>query len=93
MLNARKIQEFVISQSFLKYPREAFFPLIYEYNISMAWCMGMKDEYHKFLYKVNIYTVAAAHRQASSASGLSYLDELVDPFSFSSLLFYYFTMK
>ena len=38
MLNARMIQEFVmfISRSFLKYPREAFFPFIYEYNISMV---------------------------------------------------------
>ena len=38
MLNARKIQEFVIfnSRSFLKYPREAFSPLIYEYNKSMV---------------------------------------------------------
>ena len=37
MLDARKIQEFVmfISRSFPKYPREAFFPFIYEYNISM----------------------------------------------------------
>ena len=37
MLNARKIQEFVIfiSRSFLQYPREAFFLFIYEYNISM----------------------------------------------------------
>ena len=38
MLNERKIQEFVmfISQLFLKYPREAFCPLIYAYNISMG---------------------------------------------------------
>ena len=38
MLNARKIQEFVmfISRLFLRYPREAFCPLIYEYNISMV---------------------------------------------------------
>ena len=37
MFNARKIQEFVmfISRLFLRYPREAFCPLIYEYNISM----------------------------------------------------------
>ena len=37
MLNARKIQEFLIfiSQSFPKYPREPFSPFIYEYNISM----------------------------------------------------------
>ena len=37
MLNARKIQEFMmfISRLFLRYPREAFWPLIYEYNISM----------------------------------------------------------
>ena len=46
MLNARKVQEFVIfiSRSFLKYSREAFSPLIYEYNISMKvtirWCRG-----------------------------------------------------
>ncbi len=38
MLNARKIQEFVmfVSRLFLRYPREAFYPLIYEYNISMV---------------------------------------------------------
>ena len=38
MVNARKIQEFVIfiSQSFLKCPRKAFFPFIYEYNIYRA---------------------------------------------------------
>ena len=38
MLNARKVQEFVIfiSRSFLKYPRKYFFPFIYEYNISMV---------------------------------------------------------
>ena len=38
MLNGRKIQEFVmfISRLFLRYPREAFCPLLYEYNISMA---------------------------------------------------------
>ena len=37
MLNARKIQEFVmfISRLFLRYPREALCPFIYEYNISM----------------------------------------------------------
>ena len=36
-LNAGKIQEFVmfISRLFLRYPREAFCPLIYVYNISM----------------------------------------------------------
>ena len=38
MLNARKILEFVmfISRLFLRYPREVFCLLIYEYNISMA---------------------------------------------------------
>ena len=38
MFNARKIQEFVmfISRLVLRYPREAFCPLIYEYNISMV---------------------------------------------------------
>ena len=38
MLNARKIQDFVIliSWSFMKYPRKAFFLFIYEYNISMG---------------------------------------------------------
>ena len=37
--NARKIQEFVmfISRLFLRYPREAFYPLIYEYNTSMVY--------------------------------------------------------
>ena len=36
MLNARKIQQFVtfISRLFLRYPKEAFCPLIYEFNIS-----------------------------------------------------------
>ena len=36
MLNARKIQEFVmfISQLYIRYPREACCPLIYEYNIT-----------------------------------------------------------
>ena len=38
MLNARKSKEFVmfISRLFLRYPREAFCLLMYEYNLSMA---------------------------------------------------------
>ena len=41
MFNARKIQEFVmfIFRLFLRYPREAFYPLIYECNISMPWTL------------------------------------------------------
>ena len=42
MLNARKIQEFVmfISRLFLRYPREAFCLLIYKYNIYMGQPSG-----------------------------------------------------
>ena len=64
MLNERKIQEFVmfISRLFLRYPREAFCPLIYEYNISMAlpltnWLKMLHSELH-LIFIPRFYSIA-----------------------------------
>ena len=53
MLNARKIQEFVmfISRLFLRYPREALCLFIYEHNISMV----LPSLYHRVVHRFDMF--------------------------------------